>query len=183
MHLRALSAAQAQPRQGAHCALFTIDKEPEAGSNRRACGARPGAPTAPRLQMEDLRIDRFVRRRSRGRRATSQRTDRLRERRLTVRFKRSCRTAQVIKQPPSRQLRSLAASATRQESASTRERGCATASMCELRSGRPDSNGRPLEPHSSALPGCATPRALHSIPARCRRQTGCSRTGRGASVR
>ena len=32
-------------------------------------------------------------------------------------------------------------------------------------SGRSDSNRRPLEPHSSALPGCATPRrANYSIP-------------------
>ncbi len=29
-------------------------------------------------------------------------------------------------------------------------------------SGRPDLNRRPLEPHSSALPGCATPR-MHLI--------------------
>ena len=32
-------------------------------------------------------------------------------------------------------------------------------------SGRKDSNLRPLEPHSSALPGCATPRLVPSLPA------------------
>ena len=32
------------------------------------------------------------------------------------------------------------------------------------KSGRLDSNQRPLEPHSSALPGCATPRKLRMLP-------------------
>src|SRR5690242_12596784 len=35
---------------------------------------------------------------------------------------------------------------------------------CENWSGRRDSNAGPLEPHSSALPGCATPREPASEP-------------------
>ena len=35
--------------------------------------------------------------------------------------------------------------------------------VCEMESGRQDLNLRPLTPHASALPGCATPRERESI--------------------
>ena len=37
--------------------------------------------------------------------------------------------------------------------------GASPVTLHESWSGRPDLNGRPLAPHASALPGCATPRS------------------------